>query len=440
MASTQAQVAHVWRRLGFGPGPDDVVNGVAAGGPSAVIDDLLARPARPASDWRWPGGPSGTAYEADATRLLELMSTSAAQLQERVAWILQGLLVVSWGEEVNAPEMETHLDNVRSWPGRTYRAVLSDVVRSAAMQWYLSGAGSMPPHPNQNLARELMELFSLGVTHPRTGADNYTQTDVEQIARALTGFWGDWQTHVVSWQASTWDSGAKTFLGASRGAAGVDEVIAAIAQQSSYRYFLPRRLYRELVGLEPDGPTLDALAQVWGADGDISAVVAAIARRPEFTSDAAIRSRVKSPVELVVSTCRVLGVQEFSHLNLWWTLTQMRQHPFSPPNVKGWPSGSQWLHASQILNWSGPAQWITFSDAGDSTVPPANQLPTVRRLAAEGSSTTGGALALQLAGLYDVSPQTLSAVRDFAGAGSWDYYRAATTLALVLQSPEFYVN
>ena len=60
--------------------------------------------------------------------------------------------------------------------------------------------------------------------------------------------------------------------------------------------------------------------------------------------------------------------------------------------------------------------------------------------AAEGSSTTGGDLALQLAGLYDVSSQTLSAVRDFAGAGTWDYYRAATTLALVLQSPEFYVN
>jgi uncharacterized protein (DUF1800 family) len=441
MASTEAKVAHVWRRLGFGPKPNDVTDGVSAGGPAAVIESLLSQANPPAGSWGWPGGPTAAdAIQNDANRLVELMSVSANQLRERVAWILQGLLVVSSGENVGTKEMETHLDNLRSWPELSYRDLLEKVVRSDAMQWYLSGVGSTAPHPNENLARELMELFSLGVTHPISGANNYGETDIKEIARALTGYSYDWNTRVVSWQASAWDSGPKSFLGSDRGAAGVKEVIDTIATHDSFRYFVPRRLYRELVGLEPDNATLVALAAAWGANGDIAATVAAIARRPEFVSDAAIRSRVKSPVELVVAASRVLGVQEFPHLGLWWVLWQLRQHPFLPPNVSGWPSGSSWLHAGTLVNWSGPVQWIAFSDDGTDGVAANLQLPAVRRLFVEGNSLTGGDLALQLAGLHDVSLQTLGAVRAYAAAGQWSYARAAATLCLVLQSPEFYVN
>jgi len=439
VASTEAQVAHVWRRLGFGPGPDDVTTGVARGGARAAIDDLLSRPT-PTTNWQWPGGTVNDAAMTDATRQVELMATSYPQVRERVAWILQGILVIAWGEVIGPAEMETHLNTLRSWPGRTYKDLLSTVVRSFGMQWYLSGIGSAPPHPNQNLARELMELFSLGVTDPRTSTANYTQTDVQEIARALTGYVVDWSTRQMTLQASSWDAGAKTFLGSARGPAGVSDVIDAVAAHPSFKHFIPHRLYVELVGLEPSAAALDALATVWGSTGDIGAVVAAIARRPEFVSDAAIRSRVKSPVELVVSTARVLGVSEFSHLSLWWVLTNLRQHPFMPPNVSGWPSGPAWLHAGTLVNWSGPVQWITFSDSGAPDVPANLQLPTVRRLFAQGTSATGGDLALKLAGLYDVSSQTLSAVRAYAASGTWDYPRAAATMCMVLQSPEFYVN
>ncbi|HZQ27550.1 MAG TPA: DUF1800 family protein, partial [Acidimicrobiales bacterium] len=308
MSSTEAKVAHVWRRLGFGPGPDDVAAGVAAGGAAATIENLLSRPAPPVANWQWPGGTVNNAAMNDATRLVELMATSYPQVRERIAWILQGILVIAWGEVIGPAEMETHLNTLRSWPGRTYKDLLSAIVRSFGMQWYLSGIGSAPPHPNQNLARELMELFSLGVTDPRTGLTNYTQADVQEIARALTGFQVNWSTRVMTWQSASWDSGAKTFLGSARGAAGVTQVIDAIAAHPSFRHFIPRRLYVELVGLEPSAAALDQLATVWGSTGNIAAVVAAIARRPEFVSDAAIRSRVKSPVELVVSTMRVLGV------------------------------------------------------------------------------------------------------------------------------------
>jgi uncharacterized protein (DUF1800 family) len=441
MASTEATVAHVWRRLGFGPAPGDVASGVASGGAAAAVERLLSQVSPTTTGWGWPGSPSGSdGLNADSDRLVELMSTNAHQLRERVAWILQGVLVLAWGAGGVDRQMEAHLDTLRAWPDLSYRDLLEKVARSEGMQWYLSGVGSMAPHPNENLARELMELFSLGVTHPTTGSKNYTEADVKEMARALTGFQYDTNTNVVTWQAAAWDSGNKTFLGNDRGAAGMKEVIDAIAAHPSFRYFIPRHLYRELVGLEPDNATLDALATAWGPKGDIGAVVAAIARRPEFLSDRAIRSRVKSPVDLVVAASRVLGVREFPHLSLWWGLYSLRQHPFMAPNVSGWPSGSSWLHAGTLVNWSALVQWMAFSDDGSDGVAENLRLSTVRRLFAEGSSATGGDLALQLAGLHDVSLQTLGAVRDYAATGPWTHAKAASTLCLVLQSPEFYVN
>jgi hypothetical protein len=121
-----------------------------------------------------------------------------------------------------------------------------------------------------------------------------------------------------------------------------------------------------------------------------------------------------------------------------WLLFELCQHPFFAPNVSGWPSGSTWLHAGTLVTWSKVSFWLTCLDNGkaDSAI----VSPTIRRLKAEATGATGGALALKLAGLYDVSPQTTQAVRDYAAAGPWDHWRAAGTLALALQSPEFYVN
>jgi uncharacterized protein (DUF1800 family) len=368
------------------------------------------------------------------------MATNPAQVQERVAWLLQGLLVAGWGDLIDTPVMQGHIDNLRGWQSRSYRDLLETVVRSDAMQHYLTNVWSQPPHPNENLARELMELFALGVTNPRTGAANYTQTDVTEIARALTGHNYDWTNRKVVFDPALFDGGTKTFLGAARGAAGVTEVIDAVAAHASFRYFVPRRLYRELVGTEPTTAVLDALAGVWGATGNVSDVVAAIARRPEFVADTAIRTRVKSPLEMAVAAMRILGLAESSSFNPSFTLFALQQHPLFPPNVSGWPSGKSWLHAGTVTTWVWPVTWMLSADDGSDAVPSHLRVPTVRRLVSDATNLTGGDLALQLAGLYDASPQTQQAVKDYAAGGTWNYARAATTLAMALQSPEFYVN
>ena len=119
-------------------------------------------------------------------------------------------------------------------------------------------------------------------------------------------------------------------------------------------------------------------------------------------------------------------------------MSELRQLPFFAPNVNGWPTGTAWLHAGTLTTWSRIAIWLVHHDDGSASA--TTLVPTVRRLHAEGSRTTGGDLALGLAGLHDVSPQTLQAVRDYANAGAWDHWRAAQTMALVLECPEFYVN
>lgn len=440
MASPEAKVAHVWRRLGFGPAPGDVEAGIAAGGASAVIENLLARPETTQTDWQLPVE-DGTWEDLTRfiCRLYELWAHSPGPVQERVSWMLTGLLVTGATDTVQYADLKDHQLRLRKWKSAgSYKALLQDVANTGPMQKYLTNIFSMPPHPNENLARELMELFSLGVAHPITGAANYTEADIKEIARALTGYLMDWNNGSVFFDARFWDTGQKTFLGQARGVAKIEEVINAIAAQDSFKYFVPGYLYKELTGLTPSNATLGELANVWGASGDMNALVAHIARRPEFLADTTIGNRVKSPTELLVSTFRVLGYRDIDRFSMNWVSWIMRQNPFAPPDVAGWDNN--WLHPTHLVVWSNVNYWLCWSDDGTDAVPVDQRNTAVRRLFAEATNATAADFALKLAGLYDVSPQTRQAVNDYATAGPWHIYRAAAVMQLVLDSPEFLVS
>lgn len=440
MASAEARVAHVWRRLGFGPAPGDVEAGVAAGGAAAVIEDLLSRPTTTEADWQWPVDQGDWEdYTRWVTRMFELWAQSPGQVQERVAWILTGILCMSSTDFVKYADLKEHHNRLRSWKlAPSYKSLLAEVAVSGPMQKYLTNIFSMPPHPNENLARELMELFSLGVTHPVTGAANYTENDIKEIARSLTGYLMDWNTEKVFWDQNYWDAGNKSFLGSARGAAKLPEVISAVTSQDSYRYFLPKRIYTELTGLTPSNATLGELANVWGSSGDLQGLVAHIARRPEFSADATIGNKIKSPVELISSLLRVLQYPDAEQFSLHWVSFLMRQCPIAPPDVAGWDN--RWLHPTHLVLWSNVTYWFCWSDDGTDAIVPEKRNGTVRRLFAEGTSATGGDLALKLAGLHDVSTQTRSAVQAYASSLQWTWQRACSTMQLVLDSPEFLVN
>ncbi|HVV35739.1 MAG TPA: DUF1800 family protein [Acidimicrobiales bacterium] len=453
MARTEEErVAHVWRRLGFGPAPGDVAAGVNAGGATAVIDDLLSRATTTPTDWGWPGLQNdGQDILRLVNRLFELYATAPGAVQERVSWILTGLVVAAYGGQVQLGELRAHWNKLRAWPTTgTYRSLLSSVASSSAMQVYLTGTGSVPPHANENLARELMELFSLGVTNPRTGAANYSETDVKEIARALTGYKFDTKHRTLSWSSSSWDSGTKTFLGASRGAAKLADVINAVATHDSFRYFVPQRLYRELLGFDPSPSALDDMAAVWMPDGNLGALVAHIAHRPEFVADETIGNRVKPPVDLLVSAVRVLGKADLWMAHVWMMSRQLHQRPELPPNVSGW-EGANWLSPGHIVVWSDVANALCTSDRGPSfdgtkyAVPPTQQNTNLRTFFATADRSTAADMAIDMAGLYDVSSQTRQAIDTFAREEStpgeeWTWERACGVMQMVFMSPEFLVG
>jgi uncharacterized protein (DUF1800 family) len=448
----EARVAHAWLRLGFGPAPGEVAAGVAGGGANAVIDDLVGRAATTSNSWAWPAEQNdGTDILRLVNRLIELWATQAGQVQERVSWILTGLLVAGYGGMVQHDEIRSHFIKLRSWPTTaSYRSLLNNIAVSNTMQIYLTGINSVPPHANENLARELMELFSLGVSNPRTGAPNYTETDVKEIARALTGYRYDSTKHALSFSNTYWDSGTKTFLGANRGAAKLPDVINAIATHDSFRFFVPQRFYRELMGFDPSPAALDDMADVWMPDGNLNALVSHIAHRPEFLADETIGNRVKTPIELLVSAVRVLGKADLWTTHVWLMSRQLHQRPELPPNVSGW-QGQKWLSPGQIVVWSDIANTLCASDHGPSldgtkyAVPVGQQSTHLRTLFETADRSTAAEMALDMAGLDNVSTQTRQAIDAFAREEStpgepWTWARACGVMQMVFISPEFLVG
>lgn len=448
MASIEQQVAHVWRRLGFGPTAEDIAGGVAAGGASATIEALLARPPTTESDWAFPAMTSEWDW-ASASRFVERhlanMAHGTNPLQERISWILHGLVVVS-ADAVDYRQMAAHTVFLRNRAFGSYKALLHDVTTTSAMLEYLSGAQNTKQHPNENFARELCELFSLGPVHPVTGAKNYTEDEIKEIARALTGWRLTWPPpRLVSFDSRYHDAGTKTYLGAQRAGGGAEEVatvVNAIAAHPSWTAFVPSRLYRELVGLEPSASVLAELGAAFGPEGDLRALVAAIVRRPEFISDAAIGSRVKSPVELVCALMRILRIQDPSWLGVMWRMqSRMGQNPFFAPNVNGWPSGVEWMHAGHLLAWSGmlmSALW--WRDSGGNDVPAERRIQALRDLYTSSTPATIVDRSVSLAGLTEITGATRNALQSFATAGTWNHARAVGVLHLLLCSPDFFVN
>jgi len=455
MGIAERRVAHVWRRLGFGPAYGDVEAGVA-GGTAALIADLTTRTPTTAAYWNWPPAlPPFEPYEEEYlfyARNVALFADDANPLQERLTWMLMGLLVITRSDHIDFTLLKPYAETLRAGALGSYNTLLHDVTVYAGMQWYLNGFDSTKTHPNENLARELLELFSLGPAHAITGAPNYVESDVKEIARALTGYQYNWGTQHADFNANNWDNGNKSFLGGARGAAAVAEVMLAIQSHPGYPLYVARRMFLELVGLEPDAATLASLAAAFGVSGDLRALATEIANTPAFLSDAAIGARVKCPMELVAGAVRALKLGDLygpRGFYLEYSMTFLQQTLFEAPNVNGWPQGRAWLHPGTVIGWSELARSFSFRDTGvdgdgsNGTTRTEDRSLPIRQLAQDGVGLSNGAraeLCLRILGLYDAAPATYTALADYAANGSWNHLRACGMVHLALMSPDYLVQ
>jgi uncharacterized protein (DUF1800 family) len=214
------------------------------------------------------------------------------------------------------------------------------VSQDPAMLRYLDNAVNVKAHPNENYARELMELFTLGI-------GNYTETDVRESARAFTGWTID-RDDAFHDVPARHDDGSKTFLGQTGTFDGTDIVRIIFAQSAASRWFA-NKLLGYFVYSDPEPQLVEAVAaQIRGNDFNLQPVMSALLRSNVFYSRRAYRALVKSPVQFVVGSYQLFGIPQ-SDLVALGALRRMGQILFLPPNVKGWDGGAAWLNSQTVL-------------------------------------------------------------------------------------------
>lgn len=315
-----------------------------------------------------------------------------------------------------------------------FRELLHAVARDPAMIVYLDNLTNRDAHPNENFARELMELFTLGL-------GNYSEDDVKQAARAFTG-WAVQPGSGEFREVRRWhDGGEKTFLGR-RGDFDGDDVLDIIladprAVQATSR-FIVEKLWREFVSATPDEAQVARIAAGFRKDWEIAPVVAVLLKTPQFRDPANAGTLTKSPVELVAGTLVSLQVPVADGRFPAIVAGRLGQGLFNPPNVKGWPGGNAWIDSATLV---GREQFIEALTRGFPAPKPAadmaggaQAMPAANRPPAQaGQDPAIAGLRARIAAQVLAAAQSLEMERylnDFAGT-----HTAAQAQALLLPIP-----
>jgi uncharacterized protein (DUF1800 family) len=334
--------AHLLRRAGFGGSEADVARVTSLGMQSAV--DSLLHPTAPDADFP-PYPDAAVLYDPKKARQstqlwwLDRMLRTNRPLTEKMTLFWHGHFATSF-QKVQPQYMAAQIDLFRQFGLGRFPALLSAVTRDPAMLIWLDNRANAKAHPNENYAREVMELFALGL-------GNYTEDDVKEAARAFTGWTVDKNQQAVFVPARH-DDGVKTVLGKT-GTFNADDVIAIIVSQPVHQRFLAHKLLEFFVYSDPEPELIEALAQVYALSGfDVAKTVAAILRSNVFYSTRAYRAIPKSPIELAIGTLRYAGAQTVPP-NLPYQLARMGQEPLNPPSVKGWDGGPAWINSTSTM-------------------------------------------------------------------------------------------
>jgi uncharacterized protein (DUF1800 family) len=292
--------------------------------------------------------------------LLTQMVSAPNPLHERVTNFWRDHFVVAI-KKIRFPQLLTDYETrLRTHALGDFQELLWSVTTSPAMLAYLDNAQNRNDKINENYSREVMELFTIG-------RGNYSEKDIQEGARALTGW-----TIKPDRQAGTaaaiflprrHDSGVKTFLG-QRGNFKAEDIVEILANHPSTAKAISYKLWSTFAYPNPEPAIVQRLAQVYKTKNrSIKAIVEAIFTSPEFYSARAYRSHLKNPMYFMVGSIRQLQIQT-DPIKVMASLRSMGQVPYNAPTVKGWPQDSGWLTAPSLLTRLNLAQQLT-QDYGD---------------------------------------------------------------------------
>lgn len=431
MNSQRLETARLFHRFGFGPKPGEFASALKQGvdatrnqllnppptdnGLSTVADPVLTD----LGNFPQTGTPARAAFDiAMRTQRqiltlwwLDRMALADNALTERMTWFWHGHWATSIGKVEYSLPMYLQNQTLRANALGDFATQARTMIVDDALQYWLDGGANTVTAPNENLAREFMELFTLGVDH-------YLQVDVQSVARGLTGYQVNRSNGNVTFIAKNHDSSTLNILG-TLGAFNATQISDLVVARDDCAQFIADRIWFRFISSDIPRPDSNPIKAAF-AGRDILKTVHAVA-----TSDAMSDpqySLVKSPVEWFIGLCRALSItpsklakpeQVINYLNM------LSQIPFVPPNVGGWPAGEAWLTAASAQYRLQVAQYLlAHGDIGA-----IKSAPTSLRVIAVGD----------LLGVASWSYRTERALHDVANDPT-------RLLLLAASSPEYIVS
>ncbi len=355
----RTRLAHLLRRAGFGPAPGEL-DARLADGYEATVRSLLE-----------PGGDDGLGdidrqigevfdfgnLDDVRTWWIYRMIHSRRPLIEKMAFFWHGHFATANSKVANPFLMYRQNQLFRLHGLGPFGELLTRVAQDPAMLLWLDGAANRKAHPNENFAREVMELFTFG-------PGLYAERDVQEAARAFTG-WG-LREGSFFFNAGEHDFGPKTFLGREGPWDGAD-VLQILAEHPATAERLTAKLFSFVAYDGADARTLAPFVSVWQATrGDVREVLRSIFLSPVFSSPRAYRANVKSPAEYVIGSVRALG-GTIAPRQVASLMARMGQDLFNPPSVKGWDGGAAWISTSTLFERFNFAASITTARGPQGT-------------------------------------------------------------------------
>jgi len=266
--------------------------------------------------------------------------TPADMLHEKMVFFWHGHFATSEQKVKATPFIYDQLKLFHDRALGNFGDLLHAIIRDPAMLRYLDNDQNHKGKPNENLARELMELFSLG-------PGNYSEQDIREGARALTGY--SLEPYQFRYRRFLHDNGSKTVLGRIGNFSGED-FVKIILEQPACAEFMTRKLWVYFASENPPEDVIKTLATKFRESKyDIKTVLREIFNHPEFYSAEVIGAQIKSPIQLVVGAARTLELAVNNFEFYGRMLLMMGQVPYLPPNVKGWPGGRSWIDTSRLV-------------------------------------------------------------------------------------------
>jgi uncharacterized protein (DUF1800 family) len=364
-AATSA-IAHLYRRAGFGI-TNTKAQSIAINGYASAVDTLLNGAApdpaaslvtpTPAPNPKAGAGPESLEDRKARQQIraqqkrdiavwwMQRMTATENPLREKMTLFWHGHFATSIDKVNEAAYMLSQNQIFRTMGLGTFEPMVQAVAKDPAMMIWLDANKNLKSSPNENFARELMELFTIGI-------GSYSDADVREAARAFTGWRVNGQG-AFTLRPKDFDGTTKSILGQSAAFTG-EQVITLLAKHPAAAKFVVSKVWSRLASpVLPDAPIVAELSAGFAADGDITKLLRNVFNHPEFQSAATKQGLVKQPIEYVVSVFRAAGVgvgdSRFFGPPVLKTLETLNQVPYDPPSVGGWPQNGYWLSTATSL-------------------------------------------------------------------------------------------